>query len=781
MRGIWRFALRRVNPLPQWVSIDRPPLSSDLGTEAAGRAGSAALPALKVLATLLLAAIAVGARASPGAPLADWLDAIGASAQALADGDPAGAELGARAALVARPSGEAAARAELALGAALRDAQRFAEAVEPLRRSLSGLPDRALASSARFILAQCFFYSRDPAAAAALYAEVARTGPAPLASRARWREPDALLEAGRAEEAIRAWERLLREERGSSAAPGARVSLAAALRTRGDPAGALALYQALWRERPADPAARAAGRALSAWRAAGGPVPEPTPDERLARVDRLLELSLPRRALKSLERLEVARLSPEPASRALLLRAFALLQIGRREEAERLAREVLGKRGAGGGTRTGAEVILARVAARSGRRDEAVRRYAALSRAPAPRDVPGLSPAQERGLPEDAAYLVAWLAFDAGDLKRALVEFRLFAKAHPRSARADDARWFEAWTLYRLGRREEARGAFGRVARGGLEPAAGYWQARLAGTKERQRELYGHVIRTAPVGSWYALLAASRLEGLGGAVPISPAVPPAALPDGPGGGGTGEALARAARLLGAGLVHEALHELRALANSREARPRAALIAQLAEAAGDAELPFRVARDGLPADRRALRWLFPRAFADLVTRASAQARVDPLLYLAVMRRESAFRPDARSGAGAVGLVQLIPPTSERVAQVHGVAEGEVRALEKPAVSVPLGAAYLALLDERFRDPAVVLAAYNAGPTAAASWARARAGQPLDEWAESVPYRETRRYVKNVSADAAVYRWLWEGGKLSIDPERRIPAPREGVGF
>jgi soluble lytic murein transglycosylase len=147
----------------------------------------------------------------------------------------------------------------------------------------------------------------------------------------------------------------------------------------------------------------------------------------------------------------------------------------------------------------------------------------------------------------------------------------------------------------------------------------------------------------------------------------------------------------------------------------------------------------------------------------------------------MRRESAFRPDARSGAGAVGLVQLIPPTAERLAQVLGVPASAARELERPEVSVPLGAQYLALLVDRFRDPAVALAAYNAGPTAAAAWARSSAGVPLDRFAEDVPYRETRRYVKVVAADTVVYRALWEGGALALDGERPVPAPRQGVAF
>jgi soluble lytic murein transglycosylase len=341
-----------------------------------------------------------------------------------------------------------------------------------------------------------------------------------------------------------------------------------------------------------------------------------------------------------------------------------------------------------------------------------------------------------------------------------------------------DARWFAAWSLHRLGRREEALRALSTLSDGPLAGRSLYWRARLGPKGVPQRDLYRRVLEEAPLPSWYGILAASALASAG--EPPALPTPPASdvLPDGPPAE-PADPLSRAAHLLGAGLRDEALDELRSVAESLTVPGRAALVAQLAEAAGDAELPFRIARDHLPPSRRALRWLYPRAFPDLLQEAARRAGCDPHLYRAVMRRESAFRPDARSGAGAIGLVQLIPPTAERLAVVHGI-EGDAD-LRDPAVSIPLGAAYLSLLEERFRDEAVVLAAYNGGPPAVARWARERAGMPLDEWVENIPFRETRGYVKTVSADAMVYRALWGDGTLSVNGARPMPSPREGVAF
>ena len=77
--------------------------------------------------------------------------------------------------------------------------------------------------------------------------------------------------------------------------------------------------------------------------------------------------------------------------------------------------------------------------------------------------------------------------------------------------------------------------------------------------------------------------------------------------------------------------------------------------------------------------------------------------------------------------------------------------------------------------------MVLAAYNAGPQAVSAWLAGRAGAPVDEWVEDIPFRETRRYVKDVTADWAMYRALWEGAPLAVDGGRALPAPREGVAF
>src|SRR6266496_1977697 len=201
VRAIWPLASRGVNPPARAVDelllrageAHKQPLASRVLTSLIG---------CFVASAGALTAPAAHAAADMDTPLTAWIEGVAESAQALADGDPARAEVASRDALAVRPRGEGGARAELALGLALRDAGRHPEAAAALARALPRLADPALAAEARFERAQALFYSGHPGAAAALFAEVAARERGQVAHRARWREADALLEAGAARLAV---------------------------------------------------------------------------------------------------------------------------------------------------------------------------------------------------------------------------------------------------------------------------------------------------------------------------------------------------------------------------------------------------------------------------------------------------------------------------------------------------------------------------------------------------------------------------------------------------
>jgi soluble lytic murein transglycosylase len=729
-------------------------------------------PILRSGLVLTLLASALSTRAATGAenPLCDWFSGIGEAAQALADGRPERSEEAARRALAARPRGTAAARASAALGLALRARGAHAAAADALEVALAP-PTAPARAELAYLRGESLLLSGDAPAAARLLGEAARAERLAVARRAGFLGGRALLASDLPSEAVAVLEPLLRLHPADPAAQAARLDLASARLALRDEARAVALLREVWLSADG-PEAEAAGERLETWRRSGGPVPAPTAEDHLGRAERLLADGRAEPALREAER--AAAEEPAQPELAQALRAGALAGAGRLVEAAQVAEPL--SRAEDPSVRRAAELVLARAAARAGRLDEAVERYAAVAASSAP--VPGLQPARQRELADEAAYLSAWLPYDAGQYARAAGALEQFGRAHPRSRRAEDAAWFAAWSRFRLGLRAEAVRAMARLSTTPLADAAAYWQARVA-RGGRQKEL---LRRAAALGGegWYGLLARARLGELGepAARPARPA--PRPLPEAVDPRASG-AFAVAGELLGLGLEDAALDELRELAASPRARAAAAQLAQLAAFAGDAELPFRMARDHLGPSRRVLRWSHPAPHLELLAPAAAAVGVDRALALAVMRRESSFRRTIRSGAGAEGLLQLRPATAERLASVLGLQPGAGSRLADPAVNVPLGTHYLGLLAGRFRDPAVALAAYNAGPAPVAEWARARAGMALDEWVECVPYRETRQYLKIVLADWDTYRDLLGERPAPIDPSRPVGTPLEGVQF
>ena len=114
----------------------------------------------------------------------------------------------------------------------------------------------------------------------------------------------------------------------------------------------------------------------------------------------------------------------------------------------------------------------------------------------------------------------------------------------------------------------------------------------------------------------------------------------------------------------------------------------------------------------------------------------------------MRQESLFRKDAVSRADARGLMQMLPATASAVARRWHLSSPGRDGLFDPAIAVPLGAAYLRELLDRYGEQlALSLAAYNAGPAAVARWLP-RKPMDADIWIENIPYNETRGYVQHI---------------------------------
>ena len=147
--------------------------------------------------------------------------------------------------------------------------------------------------------------------------------------------------------------------------------------------------------------------------------------------------------------------------------------------------------------------------------------------------------------------------------------------------------------------------------------------------------------------------------------------------------------------------------------------------------------------------------FPLAYREGVLNSAGAETLDPAWAYAIIRQESSFRAQARSPAGAVGLMQIMPTTGREIAQdLHdGAATPDLMQAE---LNIRYGTHYLQQLLGRLQNnPLLATAAYNAGPNKIAQWLPDRDAIAADVWAETIPYQETRSYVQRVMEYAAIY--------------------------
>lgn len=156
----------------------------------------------------------------------------------------------------------------------------------------------------------------------------------------------------------------------------------------------------------------------------------------------------------------------------------------------------------------------------------------------------------------------------------------------------------------------------------------------------------------------------------------------------------------------------------------------------------------------PGDSADLRMEYPPAYALEVFSSAAAESLDPAIVWSIMRQETGYLREARSRAGALGLLQLLPRTAAALAG-RPVSE---ESLLVASLNVSLGTRYLKNLDREMGDPRATFAAYNAGEDAVRRWVRDQ-GPVDDRWVEMIPYRETRDYVKQVYAAWRRYEALY----------------------
>ncbi len=172
--------------------------------------------------------------------------------------------------------------------------------------------------------------------------------------------------------------------------------------------------------------------------------------------------------------------------------------------------------------------------------------------------------------------------------------------------------------------------------------------------------------------------------------------------------------------------------------------------------------------------------YPLKHWDIIVQESKNRSIDPYQVAGLIRQETIFTTRARSSANAYGLMQVLVPTARFTARKYGVSrEITVESLYEPRLNIQLGTGYLRDQIDKYGRIEYVAAAYNAGPGRVVQW-KASLPSEMDEWAEAVPFKETRGYIQGVVRNWLQYQRLYDAqGNFKPEVGTRVTNPSPEV--
>ena len=421
----------------------------------------------------------------------------------------------------------------------------------------------------------------------------------------------------------------------------------------------------------------------------------------------------------------------------------------------------------------------------------------------------------------EASYKAAWLAFNGKRYRQSIRLFQNFVARYKKGNDVQNGHWFIAWCAYRLDDFQLASKHLQETIAKPLSLAHGqratYWMARIMekrGLQEEAQQFYRKVVDMGPLTFYGAYAADARADlqapelllalntkperdenrldidrgllrnlipakedsthlSLPKELPWQDDVLKWSTPKGK----------RVQSLMKLGLHKEASAEVIGLQGYRSASPASIIYAKarLLYSLGDFDGAYRLIgstfreelKEGaLMEEKEIFHLAYPDAYRNDIQEVAREFNLSTILLLSLIRQESAYDEEAFSIAGAYGLMQIISPTAERIAEIIGEEHFAVDRLNEPKTNMKFGAWYLRELLRKFHgNIALALASYNAGPRKVAEWLDWSSSLDVDAFIEEIPYRETRLYVKKIIRNLMVYSKLYRNENYEF--QRRLP--------
>jgi soluble lytic murein transglycosylase len=620
-----------------------------------------------------------------------------------------------------------------------------------------------------YLAGQSAFLVGDVSGALRDFQLLAAAGESRFKSWAAWRVADCLWQLGRIDPARKAYAQLVSRDTAGGDKALARFRMAEADARAGKTAAAVRAFQDLRQQHPGHMLDAVAAERLE--ELGGPPAARLAVDDRMARA---IQLKLGKKwDLAIAELLQIGDDQPPQVRRQ---RDFwlAMTLFKMRRQYFRAAGILLGLYKEMGDRAAEALFHGARALSRADRDPDAITYY---------QKVVAEYPRSEWA--PEAQFLSGWLEFNMGHYKQALPHLEETRRRFPRSKFADDALWFIAYAHYLLGQLDQALPMFAELSQRGdrLEGGKGqYWHARSLQKLRREKEAlaeYRALVGRFPL-SWYALLARARLVEAGqtidpfgdkprspdAATPVATAIDPRLAAD--------PLIQRVDELIAAGLDGFAGEELeRGEKAFLRRHPRPAALAMSLDRyrkAGNFSRPWMMAAsyggsrafDAPPKGPARIWWehALPLAYKKLVDKYRPLGGSPDYYIWAIMRKESGFDPNVHSYADAIGLLQMIPPTTRRVAPALGLTYSD-DFLFDPEMNIRTGSWYIGKLLAKFKGQIPLGAgSFNGGPRPIMRWIDQHGDRPMDELVELAAYTQTREYMKKVTEIYARYLYFYD---------------------